>query len=84
MAVAPGWPEPGIDVEVAGRRYRVTLREGRAVAVAAWIVERFGSRAPHAYWRLLWTARRREPGRLVRMVIAEALIAASREERGMS
>jgi hypothetical protein len=63
------------DVDVDGRRCRVVLRDGEPVAVAIWIVEEFGPRAPHAYWRRVWALGRRSPGRVVRVAIAKAMAA---------
>ena len=65
-----------IEVQVAHRRYRVILRDGEAVAVAAWVIKEFGPYAPYTYWRRVWTAGRRAPGPLMRAAIAEALAAA--------
>jgi hypothetical protein len=61
-----------LEVDVDGRHYRVILRGGEAIAVAVRVIEEFGPRTPHAYWRRVWTAGHRAPGRLVRVVIAEA------------
>ena len=77
LAVASS-PAPLIchtDVEVDGRRCRVILRDGKPVAVATWIAEEFGPRAPHAYWRRVWVVGRRPPGRVVRVAIAKATAA---------
>jgi hypothetical protein len=64
------------DVNVDGRRYRVILRDGAPVGVAVWVIEEFGPRAPHAYWRRVWTVGRRPPSRMVRVAIAKAMAAA--------
>jgi hypothetical protein len=64
---------PHTDVDVDGHRYRVILRDGEPIAVATLVVEEFGPRVPHAYWRRVWTAGRRASGRLVRAAIAKAL-----------
>jgi len=61
------------DVDIDGRRYRVILRDGEPVGVAAWVVEEFGPRVPHGYWRRLWSQGRRAHGRVARMVIAKAM-----------
>jgi len=61
------------DVDVDGRRCRVILRDGEPIVVALWIVEEFGPRAPHAYWRRVWVLGRRPPGRVVRAAIAQAM-----------
>ena len=63
------------DVDVDGRRCRVILQNGEPIAVAIWIVEEFGPRAPHAYWRRVWALGRRSPGRVVRVAIAKAMAA---------
>ena len=62
-------------MDVDGRRYRVILRDGEPIAVAVWVVEEFGLCNPHAYWRRVWTAGRRAPGRTVRAAIAKVIAA---------
>ena len=62
-------------MDVDGRRFRVLLRDGEPIAVATWIIEEFGPRVPHAYWRRVWTAGRRAPGRTVRAAIAKVIAA---------
>ena len=71
----PAIPLDHTDVDVDGRRYRAILRDGEPIAVAIWIVEEFGPRAPHAYWRRVWALGRRSPGRVVRVAIAKAMAA---------
>ena len=66
-----------LEVDVFERRYRVELQDGKAISVAARIFEEFGPRAPQVYWRPMWTAAQRAPGRSVRVVIVEAMIAIS-------
>ena len=63
------------DVDVDGHRYRVILRDGKPVGVVVWVVEQFGPRAAHAYWRRVWALGRRSPGRVVRVAIAKAMAA---------
>ena len=63
------------DVDVDGHCYRVILRDGKPVGVVVWVVEQFGPRAAHAYWRRVWTKGRRAPGRVVRVAIARAMAA---------
>ena len=58
-----------------GRRFRVLLRDGEPIAVATWIIEEFGPRVPHAYWRRVWAKGGRAPGRVVRGAIAKAMAA---------
>jgi hypothetical protein len=47
----------------------VILRDGKPVGVVVWVVEQFGPRAAHAYWRRVWALGRRSPGRVVRIAI---------------
>jgi hypothetical protein len=78
---APAFAPPAIPlihslkVDVDGRRYRVILRDGEPIAVAVWVIEEFGPRAAHAYWRRVWTKGRRAPDRVVRVAIAKAMAA---------
>lgn len=69
--------EHSLEVDVANRRYRVTLQDGEAINVAVWVLEEFGLRAPLAYWRPVWR-QQRTPGRLMRAAIAEAMAAATK------
>jgi hypothetical protein len=66
-----------LEVDVDGRHYRVILRSGEASAVAVRVIEEFGPCTPHAYWRRVWAAGRRAPGRVVRIAIAKAMVASA-------
>ena len=66
---SPAIPLAHTDVDVDGHRYRVILRDGKPVGVVVWVVEQFGPRAAHAYWRRVWALGRRSPGRVVRIAI---------------